>query len=189
MELTCHPKGSLTLEECEEGVRFLRRRFAEEWGLTRLDIHIGSLAERENLTIREEHTLIGWLGIESSHELANACVEKGYPGSAVMGHLLQAAFQCYPSVPFFVYVPTERLGSAAICVRSGLFLPANHPPHFKTLIYPERAIRLIRLDRRHWPGAERVSRLQVEHELSRLWEATREAAGGRKVLQPLSENC
>jgi hypothetical protein len=188
MELTCHPRGSLTVEECAEGVRFLRRRFAEEWGLTRLDIHIASLAERENLTIREKHTLIGWLGIESSHELANACVEKGYPGNAVMGHLLQAAFQRHPSVPFFVYVPTERLASAAICVRSGLILPANHPPHFKTLIYPERAITLVRLDRCHWPGAERLSRLQVRQELSRLREATRETAGGGNILQPLSEN-
>ncbi|MEB3322325.1 MAG: hypothetical protein VKI81_05830 [Synechococcaceae cyanobacterium] len=185
MELTFHPPGTLAAATCREGVKFLRRRFAQEWGLTRTDIDAGLLAKRENLLLREERKLIGWLGIEASLELANACVESGYPGSVLMGRLLRAAFRHHPHGPLFVYVPTERLASATICIRCGLFLQPDRPPHFKILHYPERSIRLVRLDRCRWPGDGAASTFVVRQELARLREAIGEGTCRGNDPQPL----
>lgn len=189
MELSVHPAGSLSHAECAEGVRFLRRRFAEEWGLTRLDIDEKSVGRRENLTAREARKLIGWLGIEGNGELTNACVERGFSGNTVLGRLLQTVFRLKPHAPFFVYVPTERLASAVIFLRAGMFLPKQHPPQFKTLTYPERSVHLVRLERCSWPGEARVSSLRMRQELRKLREAIGETTRRSDCPQSLPENC
>jgi len=147
MEMRFYPIGEIPCTVASKGLVFMRRRFSECWRITREDITVELIMARENLVLLDHAKVVGWLGIENTLELSNACIENGLPGSFLMEGMLRMALERRPKAAYFVQVPTEPLTSALICLRAGFDLTPERPPQFYIRAYPEGIIRLIRLDR------------------------------------------
>lgn len=144
-----------------KGSLFLRRRFLETWNITRTDITSNVINHRMNLVMFDGDKIAGWLGIEKSGELANACVERGYAWREALKPLILQALELDTTHSAFVFVPVEKLASAYIFLHSGMCLPISEKLLVKTLSYPERSILLVKLVREGLTCADTISSVKM----------------------------
>jgi hypothetical protein len=154
--------GSMSADLTNKGCVFLRKRFLETWNITRTDITGDVIDRRLNLVMFDDDKIAGWLGIEDSGELANACVERGYAWRAALSPLILHALELDVKYSAFVFVPVEKPASAYIFLHSGMCLPVGENFCTKTLSYPERSILLAKLVRGGLTCVDTMSSVKIQ---------------------------
>jgi len=117
MDIKIFNKHSLPEELIKEGLEFIKRRFKDDWGVTREEITKVNLYSRVNALLFNHNKVIGWVGLESNGELDNGCIEIGHKGSDLLGQLMENVinkFHCN----YYSYVPIEKFGSAIACYKA-----------------------------------------------------------------------
>lgn len=145
MEIQYWAVNTLPDKLCTAGLAFIRRRFKEDWGVTRDDVSYALLMGRRNLTLFDGDQLVGWLGLESDNEFTNACIERGYSGTRLLGMMIQEALVHLPKENYFAFVPVSRTGSARAFISNGFNFKSDSP--IKVQAYPEGDIELVHLER------------------------------------------
>jgi hypothetical protein len=143
-EIELFAPGELPSGLAELGLRFIKRRFQEVWGIDRYDVTRGRIGARHNLIVRDGSKLAAWLGVEPDGEVSNACVEPGMGGVALLSRLLRYAVEQVQRPFLYAETPVEKLASATIFSACGFRV--GDPPRMEILIYRERPILLVRLE-------------------------------------------
>jgi hypothetical protein len=165
MEIQHWSENTLPKRLSELGFRFIRRRFKEEWNITRNDVSHALLVARTNFILFDGDKLIGWLGLEPDREFTNACIEKGYHGTRLLRLMVRHALSILPNASYFAFVPIWRTGSARAFIANGFCLNAD--PRVVVHAYPEGDIELVNLERIASPLAT-VSNATVKNQLDSI---------------------
>ncbi len=182
MKLTYYSPESLTNLQIRLGIKFIIRRFNEEWSVDRTeDINESKLKNRANVLLYDEENLVGWLGIESDGEIVNCCIEKGYNGVDCLQKLIKEAYKSFPKKSFYAHVPTERLSSASAFIKTGMKL--DKTPQSKILKYNGESIKLVRL---RFEKTKKVFKIEDEY-LSEILDKINDVEKGK--ISSLSTRC
>lgn len=148
MEIRYYPPETLTSEQIRLGLKFILRRFFEEWSVNRtIDISANQIKKRVNVLLYDRESLIGWLGIESDGEIVNCCIEKNFKGVYYLQLLIKEAYKSFPQDRFYAHVPMKQLGSACAFIKTGMKL--DKPPKIEIKKYKGKLIKLVRLNYEH----------------------------------------
>lgn len=143
MNLKFCAENTLPPHLLKEGIKFIRRRFQEVWGIYRTDVTYDLVLRRKNIVLFDNSKIVGWLGIESDGELTNACIEKKYGGGNTLIGLIEKAYRSASFKYMYANVPIKKTASARAFLTSGMQL--EKAPYLTKLIYPEKEVIVVRL--------------------------------------------
>jgi hypothetical protein len=144
MEIKYYPSGTLSSEQIRSGLKFIRRRFFEDWSIKRIDVNFNTIKNRVNILLYDRENLIGWLGIESDGEIVNCCIDEKYDGVYHLQELIKEAYKSFPQKHFYAHVPIEQLGSACAFIKTGMKL--DELPKIDIKEYQGKSIKLVKLN-------------------------------------------
>ncbi len=149
MKIKYYPPETLSSEQVRLGLKFIQRRYFEEWSVNRTDdIDVNKIKKRANVLLYDRKNLIGWLGIESDGEIVNCCIDEKYNGVYYLQMLIKEAYnKSFPQTHFSANVPTKQLGSACAFIKTGMRL--DEPPITKIKEYQDKTIKLVKLCYEH----------------------------------------
>lgn len=143
MEIKEFTKGQLDASSAAKGVEFIRRRFQEDWGVTRIDVTQNSLRDRHNFVLFDKAQVIGWLGLESDGELDNGCIDLKYQGKGFLTKLLRFAFAHSLDCRYGLFPLNYYPSAVSCCTASHGKMRVTDTVISKT--YPEKVVRLVKI--------------------------------------------
>ncbi len=168
LEVRYFPNNSLPTSLLKEGLIFIRRRFQEVWGIYRSDVTIERIKIRKNFIIFDYSKLVGWLGLEDSGELTNACIKKTYKGVENLIFLIKKSYEFSPQKYLYARVPIHRTAPALAFLKAGMKL--SIPPELTQLKYLEKEVILVKLFIFKKDIDNQVSDIYIEKALQQIRE-------------------
>jgi hypothetical protein len=148
---------------------FIKKRFYEYWGISRLDVTDDKVYFRNNGIFYFNNEISGCIGLEDDGEFSNACVKPGHNGFSIISTLLTHLSMTSELSQFYALTPLERLSSAIIFFKLGFFVP--HRPQQLMINYSERDVLLAKIVvNRKTLLPKSASGKQLEMELYKLKE-------------------
>jgi hypothetical protein len=123
---------------------FIRKRFYEYWGISRLDVTDDKVYLRNNGIFYFDNEISGCIGLEADGEFSNACVEPGHNGFSIISTLVTHLSMTSDLSRFYALTPLEKIGSAIIFFKLGFFVP--HRPQQIMINYRERDVQLAKIE-------------------------------------------
>ena len=138
-------KNFLPPDVASKGVEFIRRRFFEDWKVTRSEVNRDMLVERTNFVLFDNHEIIAWAGLGNDGELANGCVQSNLVGAGIFTRFITEIYTNHKKDILYVLIPVDDFRSAMTCWEAS----KGCMTITKTIVekeYSERIIRLVRID-------------------------------------------